>query len=93
MRGAIFFVGCGLILISLIGMTGANEYKISGIVFIIGIILAGVNYSYPPDDKKIQINTEEVNKNIQTLNDALWGKEEKKEDEYDSIEVKIKRKK
>jgi hypothetical protein len=88
-----FWFGSVFVLISIMGMTIAREYTVSSMVFILGMILIGCAYAKSPQPEGPAINTDQVNKNIQTFNNILWGKQEKKEDEYDTIEIKIKRKK
>ena len=73
-----YFIWFGGVLasISLYTMLSLHEFAISEIVFIIGVCIAGFAYAKMPKDKP-QINTEQISKNIQTLNDILWGDEKK----------------
>lgn len=70
-----FVSGAGLIVGSLILMFTVHEFMYSDIGFIIGVVLIGLACA-----RNKKINTDQMNKNIQTMNDALWGKPEKKED-------------
>jgi hypothetical protein len=72
--GAIFF-GVGLATSSLFSMLVYHQFGIYEITFLIGIIIAGIAYAKLPDNQKLRINTTQVNKNIQSLNDILFGKE------------------
>jgi hypothetical protein len=72
-----FWFGTFFIIISLWGMLIAHEYSLSGVVFLLGMAIVGFAYGNLTKSDKIPINTERVNKNIQTLNDILWGKEKK----------------
>ena len=76
MKKAVLIIGIALILESLVGMLAFHEYGISEITFIGGLTL--IAFVYYVSAKPIpKINTEKVNENIQTLNDILWGKQEK----------------
>lgn len=70
-----FWFGLCFIFISLFGMLGAHEYSLSSVVFLLGMAIAGFAYGNLTKSDKLTINTEQVNKNIQTYNDFLWGKE------------------
>lgn len=61
---------------SMLWMVVGHEFVISEIVFVIGIIVAGIAYAKLPKEQKPDINTDKINKNIQTMNDILWGKKE-----------------
>lgn len=78
----LLYCGTGLICISLAGMIYVHEYAVSGGLFLIGIVIAGFAYArLAPHGKPIQnINTVQINDNIQTFNGILWGKEQKKEE-------------
>ena len=69
--------GLVFVCISMGGMLVAHEFAVSEIVFIIGTIIAGIGYAKLLDSEKQAINTDRVNKNIQILNEILWGKQEK----------------
>jgi hypothetical protein len=69
--------GIILIIISAFGMVELHEFAISGGVFLIGIVIAGIGYSKLMHNEKWAINTKQVNENLQNFNDVLWGKEKK----------------
>jgi len=82
----IFFwsIGFPFVFISLVGMLLIHEFLLSGILFILGIIFVGFAFADPPHFGKININ--QINKNVQNYNDALWGKQKepvKEMNEYD----------
>lgn len=70
-----FIMGWVLMVIASVLMLYHHEYSIGQVTFLIGIILVGISYAKFPNDQKPPINTDQVNKNIQSLNDLLWGKE------------------
>jgi hypothetical protein len=66
------------------------NYVIPDIIFIMGVIFAGYSYAKCPDKPKI--NSDRANKNLQTFNDTLWGKEKEKDPE-EIITITVKRRK
>ena len=70
-NSGLFFFGLGLITISLFKMLFDHEFGIYEITFIIGIILSGLSYRTPIEDKKHKINMEALSKSFQSLNNAL----------------------
>jgi hypothetical protein len=67
--------GSIVILVSLFGMIYCHEFSISESLFIIGGVIAAFGMLSSQKLPKPKINTGQINKNIQSLNDLLWGKE------------------
>jgi cell division protein FtsW (lipid II flippase) len=74
----ILYSGLILVCVSILGMVYFHEFSMFEIAFIIGMVLFGVAYAkYPEDVETQELRIKRINKNIQTLNDVLWGKQEK----------------
>jgi hypothetical protein len=71
-------IGFILACISIFGMIFIHEFSICELLFILGITIAGFGYAKLPPSEKIPVNTEKINKNLQDLNDVLWGEEKKR---------------
>ena len=70
----LFFIGEGILFVSLIAMICGYKPSVFSVTFIIGIVIAGYAYTQIPEGEQISKTYEKANKNIQTLNDILWGK-------------------
>jgi hypothetical protein len=82
--------GIVCIFFSLVWMLFGHEFTISEPVFLFGIIITSISYIKLHPEDKPKINTDQVNKNIETYNGILWGKEKEKDPE-ETVTITIKR--
>jgi hypothetical protein len=80
----IYYAGALLVFFSIAKMIYIHEFAISSVIFLTGIILIGYGHAKstrlpmvdPKEDASPKINTEQIQHNLQTLNDILWGKKQ-----------------
>jgi hypothetical protein len=83
MKYEILFFGLIMTVASSMSMLVFHEFVVFQITFLLGLVIVGIAYAKIPPEEKPKINTGQVNKNIQTYNDLLWGQTSKKEDPAD----------